>query len=108
MTFSGTWAIVSSPDFYDDYLSEEVDPYVKLRQSGKNVQGEYHVGYQQGTIDGRLDAGQRVTFSFEGSDEMDSVSGAGTIVLQGDRMVFTLMYHYGDDYTFECERRASN
>jgi hypothetical protein len=35
MTFSGTWAIVSSPDFYDDYLSEEVDPYVKLRQSGK-------------------------------------------------------------------------
>jgi hypothetical protein len=51
---------------------------------------------------------QRVTFSFEGSDEMNSVSGTGTITLQGDRMVFTLMVHYGDIYTFECERHASN
>jgi hypothetical protein len=39
---------------------------------------------------------------------MDSISETGTITLQGDRMVFTLMYHYGDNYTFECERHASN
>jgi hypothetical protein len=28
---------------------------------------------------------------------MDSISETGTITLQGDRMVITLMYHYGDD-----------
>jgi hypothetical protein len=33
------------------------------------------------------------------------VHGAGTIRLEGDRLIFTLMYHDGDDYTFECERR---
>ena len=33
MSFTGTWDVVSSPDF-DDYLHMEVAPYVKLRQEG--------------------------------------------------------------------------
>ena len=105
MSFAGTWDIVSSPDFDDEYMSEEVSPYVKLQQSGNNINGEYHVGYQQGDIDGRLEGEQRVVFSFEGMDEMDPVSGAGTMTLQDGRLIFKLMYHHGDDYTFECERR---
>ena len=71
MNFAGTWDIVSSPDFDDEYMSEEVSPYVKLQQSGNNISGEYHVGYQQGDIDGRIEGEQRVVFSFEGMDEMD-------------------------------------
>ncbi len=106
MDFSGIWDIVSSPDFDDDYLSEEVSPYIKLSQSANGITGEYHMGYQQGDIDGRLEDEQRVTFSFEGMDEMDSVTGAGTLILQDDHhLVFKLMYHYGDEYTFECKRR---
>jgi len=105
MNFEGTWDIVSSPDFDNEYMSEEVSPYVKLQQAGNNLNGEYHVGYQQGDIDGRLEGEQRVMFSFEGMDEMDPVSGAGTIALSDGRLIFRLMYHYGDEYTFECERR---
>jgi len=105
MNFTGTWDIVSSPDFDDGYMSEEVSPYVKLRQSGNSVSGEYHVGYQQGDLDGRLEGEQQVVFSFEGMDEMDEVNGAGTVTLEDERMVFKLKYHYGDEYTFECERR---
>jgi hypothetical protein len=37
-------------------------------------------------------------------DEMDMVNGAGTLLLEGDRLIFKLMYHQGDDYTFEGER----
>ncbi len=30
MNFTGIWDVVSSPDFDDDYLRMEVDPYGKL------------------------------------------------------------------------------
>ena len=31
MNFTGTWDVVSSPDFDDDYLRMEVAPHVRLR-----------------------------------------------------------------------------
>ena len=41
-------------------------------------------------------------------DEMDEVNGAGTIAMDGDSLILTLMYHQGDDYKFECEREGSS
>ncbi len=83
------------------------EPYVRLRQEGGNLGGEYHIGLQNGDIDGRIEDGGRVLFSFEGMDEMDEVNGAGTIVLHGDdRLTFTLMYHLDDDFSFECQRQG--
>ena len=71
MNTTGIWRIVSSPDFDDAYLRMEVEPYVELRQTGSRVGGTYHVGLQQGDIDGRIEGGDRVAFSFEGMDEME-------------------------------------
>jgi hypothetical protein len=105
MSFVGTWRVVSSPDFEDDYLRMEVEPFVRLRRDGERLVGEYHVGLQSGSLDGRLVDETHVVFSFEGNDEMDEVNGAATATLTGDRMLFTLRYHLGDDFTFECERR---
>ncbi len=104
-TWTGTWDVVSSPDFDDDYLSMEVAPYVRLRQEGDEVVGDYQVGLQTGNLDGRPQGPDRVLFSFEGMDEMDPVNGAGTLTLKGDHLTFVLMYHQGDTYTFECRRR---
>lgn len=108
MSFAGTWEVVSSPDFDDDYLSLETEPYITLRQSGSRVEGEFQVGLQRGDLDGRLEEEDLLLFSFEGEDEMEPVSGAGKAVLKGDRLTLTLMYHEGDDYTFECERRKGS
>jgi hypothetical protein len=105
MNFTGTWDVVSSPDFDDDYLRMEVAPYVRLRQGGDRVEGEYHLGLQMGNLDGRLEGDDHIVFSFEGMDEMDAVNGAGTATLKDDGLIFKLMYHLGDDFTFECERR---
>jgi hypothetical protein len=105
MNFTGTWDVVSSPDFDDDYLRMEVAPYVRLRQEGDRIDGEYHLGLQTGNLDGRLEGDDRIVFSFEGMDEMDAVNGAGMATFKGDHMSFKLMYHLGDDFTFECERR---
>ena len=104
MDLTGTWNIVSSPDFDDDYLSMEGTPHVELRQTGNRVTGEYHFGLSTGDLDGRLDGADRATFSFEGTDEMDEVNGAATATLQGNQLIFTLRYHQGDEFTFECER----
>jgi hypothetical protein len=103
MNFTGIWDVVSSPDFDDDYLHMEVAPYVKLRQERNRVEGEYRLGLQTGNVDGRLEGDNRIVFSFEGMDEMDPVNGTGTAMLKCDRLIFKLMYHYGDEYTFECE-----
>lgn len=104
MNVIGTWRIVSSPDFDDDYLRMEVEPYVELTQSGNRVSGSYHVGLQQGEIDGRIEGEGRVGFSFEGMDEMDEVHGRGTLEIDGAGARFVLEYHQGDTFTFICER----
>jgi hypothetical protein len=102
----GTWDIVSSPDFDDAYLNEEGTPYVELHQERDRIVGEYRFAYSSGTLDGYPQPDGSLLLSFEGMDEMDQVNGAGTATLHDDRLVFTLMYHQGDDYTFEATRRS--
>jgi hypothetical protein len=41
MNVTGSWRIVSSPDFDDDYLRMEVEPYVELHQRRDRVSGTY-------------------------------------------------------------------
>lgn len=102
----GTWDIVSSPDFDDDYLNEEGTPYVELHQERDHIVGEYHIALQNGTLDGHPQPDGSLLLSFEGMDELEEVNGAGTARLQDDRLVLTLMYHQADDYTFEGTRRS--
>ena len=106
MTIIGVWKIVSSPDFEDDYLNEEGAPFVRLQEDGDRVAGEYHIALLNGTLDGRPQPDGSVFFSFEGMDEMEEVHGAGVATVQDDRLLFTLMYHQGDDYTFEATRQS--
>ena len=101
--FAGRWRVVSGPDLSDDYLRLGGEAYVKLRQRGRCVEGEYRIGLSSGEIDGRLH-GDQVIFSFAGMDEMDEVHGAGIARLSGDRLALTFNYHMGDEFTFECER----
>jgi hypothetical protein len=98
---TGTWCVMSSLDFDDDYLYMETTPTLTLRQQDTDVSGDFHIGLIAGSLDGRLDGG-RVLFSFEAMDEMDPINGAGTITLQDDRLIFRLLIHFGDEFTFEC------
>ena len=106
MRMVGTWDIASSPDFDDAYLNEEGTPYVELHKQRDRIVGEYHIGLQNGTLDGHPQPDGSLLLSFEGMDELEEVNGAGTATLHDDRLVLTLMYHQGDDYTFEATRRS--
>lgn len=105
LDLSGTWHVAASPDFDDDYLDMEAPSHVTLCQSdGGGVRGEFQIGLIQGFLDGHPGpGGYGVLFSFEGADEMDPVNGAGTITFWGGRLIFRLLFHLGDEYTFECE-----
>jgi hypothetical protein len=98
---TGTWKVVSSPDFDDDYLYMVTRPTVTLRQQGTDISGNFHVGLIVGSLSGRLNGG-RVLFSFEGMDEVDPINGAGTITLRDDRLILRLLIHFGDEFTIEC------
>ena len=111
MRMIGTWEIVSSPDCENEYLNEQGTPYVRLQQDGDRIGGEYHIGLQNGSLDGRPQPDGSILLSFEGMDETTEVHGAGTARLQDDRLTFTLMYHQlmyhqGDDYTYAGTRRS--
>jgi len=100
----GFWRVVSSPDFDRDYLELETDPFVRVwRGTHLDFTGEFHIGLIHGELAGRVD-GKRVLFSFEGADEMDPVHGAGTLTLREKRLELRLLFHYGDEFTFLCER----
>ena len=97
--FNGTWTpqpkIDSSPD------------YIRLRVWDKRIEGEYQLGQRRGHIDGRLDTAQRIIFSFEGIDGEDLVNGAGTAAIANDHLDFTLMYHFGDNHTFQASKTTA-
>jgi hypothetical protein len=100
---TGTWIVVSSPDFDDDYLAMETTPYVKLERDGDEISGDFHVGLISGSLWGVV-VSDHVQFSFEGMDEMDPVSGAGMLVGKDDQMTFALQFHDRDTFTFDCVR----
>ena len=104
MDFTGTWDVVSSPDFDDEYLRLGGAPYVTFRQSGDFVKGEYEIGVMCGTIDGGAHS-DFVDFSFGGADENEEAFGEGEATLEGERLIFELWHYHGDEWTFICERR---
>ena len=104
MSFDGMWRIVSSPDFDNAYLAAETQPFVRLAQQGKRITGEYHVGYQSGGLNGKMQSDTQALFSFEGNDEMEEVNGRGTLTLHGDKLTLVLEYYQADTYTFEAVR----
>lgn len=106
MDFSGTWDVVSSPDFRDEHLAvgRGISPHVTLRQNGEYVKGDYEIGAMGGTIDGGAHS-DFVDFHFRGNDDMEEVFGEGQATLEGERLIFELWYYLGDEWTFICERR---
>ena len=69
----------------------EMEPHVELTQSGS-----YHIGLQQGDIDGRIEGEGRDGFSFEDMDEYDAMHGHGKLKSEGAKARFVLAYHQGD------------
>lgn len=107
--FAGKWKVDDAMDLVDDYLDLMPDPHLLIEVKNKNeATGNYQFGTQDGFIDGRFEREKeniRLIFSFEGSDEMDLVSGFGIVSFEtSDTLFLTMHYHMGDTYSFRCKR----
>jgi hypothetical protein len=78
-----------------DCVDEEGPAYIEC---GAHQMGEFQVGLTSGNIDYRITerAGQSaVEWTWEGMDEMDSCTGRGWAVLQGDELRGIIFFHQG-------------
>jgi len=101
MKYAGTWHIYKMETWDEDYFSMEIQAFVRIDRKGG---GEFQFGLVSGQIDGevvREGADERFEFTWEGSDEMDPVSGSGWIELQGkDQIKGKFKIHLGDSSSF--------
>lgn len=107
---SGKWQVAEIPDLNEDYLDLTPDPHVMLEVRARGeIDGTYQFGAESGELDGRLgqlaDGRKRLSFTFEGEAELDSVHGYGEAILVDENTLGGYMrYHQGDTYRFIWKR----
>lgn len=104
--FLGRWHITSMSMCDEDYLNEEVQPFIEFEEAEK---GEFQFGYVRGIMDyreGLRDGEPCVEWSWEGSDgaDMTEMSGRGWAKLNDEGIEGMIFIHQGDDSEFEAER----
>lgn len=101
----GHWHITEMENWDADYFNMDGQAYVQVNnESG----GEFQFGLVWGQIDiDTIGSGKRpkVHFTWEGSDEMDSISGRGWFQLtSANKMKGEIIIHQGDSSLFWAER----
>lgn len=103
--FIGTWHIYAMELWNNHYFDMEVPAYVEVRPDNL---GAFQFGLVSGGLSGNLEGEpprQRFVFTWEGSDEMEPVSGRGWLRLRGDDEVLGLIdIHQHDRSRFKARR----
>ena len=105
--FIGKWRIIEMSAWDQEYFDEEVLAYIKIE---KNLLGNFHFGYVQGQMDGKIGKrpeGEYFEFTFDGSDNGggDDVSGRGWMKLKGkNNAEGEIKFHLSDDSKFQARR----
>jgi hypothetical protein len=105
MKFAGTWHITEMEMWAADYFNLEVQAYLRIGADGV---GDFQFGLVAGGLDGevvRLGNTERFEFTWEGTAELDPVSGGGWLSLKGeDRATGRIKIHQGDGSAFSAVR----
>jgi len=100
--FIGTWYIVEMEAWDQEYVNMEVPGHVTFKKGGL---GNFHFGLVEGDIDWRIERHngiERIEFSWEGREEMDSAMGRGWAVIEDGEMHGRIFFHLGDDSMFRA------
>ncbi len=99
--FIGHWRIVSADQFDREYLDLCGEARLIVPPEGC---GEVSFGAFLAGLEFSFGA-DMLFFDFQGHDEMDEVTGEGSMELTGsDKAEIELEYHYGDVYALQAER----
>ena len=104
---TGPWHITDMEMWDEDYFNMEVQAYIQIEEDGF---GDFQFGLVSGSLDGHLEecgAEPRFTFTWDGRDEMDPVSGSGWLRPIGDGEAEGLIkIHRGDRSRFRAQRAS--
>ena len=100
-TLIGKWRIVEMALWDADYLDLVEPAYIKFDRGGL---GEFVFGAVTGGLACSY-TGASVDFTWQGHNEMDEASGAGSAELQDDgTLTGEIKFHLGDESTFKARR----
>ena len=109
MDFVGNWQIYEIEKWNECSFNIGIQPYIEI---DFNNQGEFQFGSVTGGLDGQIvvDAGkQRWEFTWEGSNELEPVSGSGWVrVKEPDLLEGELRIHQGSRSKFLAKRAEKN
>jgi hypothetical protein len=103
--YLGRWRIVEMEMWDRNYIDLVVPGYILFEE---NDLGEFQFGTVEGSLDYHIEPyeeKERLEFTWEGSAEMDPVSGRGWAIINEDgQLEGRLYFHAGDDSGFTAEK----
>jgi hypothetical protein len=84
------------------YVNMEVPGHFTFKKGGV---GNFHFGLVEGEIDWRIERHnviERIDFTWEGQNEMNSLSGRGWAVIENGELRGRIFFHLGDDSMFRA------
>jgi hypothetical protein len=97
----GTWNIYEMDEWDEDYLHEEGQAFIEIKENGL---GEFHFAVVSANIDGEMSE-KKFEFTWEGMDEGDEISGRGWVKKKGkDKLDGYIKIHCGDSSKFKAEK----
>ena len=100
--FVGVWHITEMEMWDADYFNMERQAYLEIKSDGL---GDFQFGLVTGQIDGEVEISgnnERYSFTWDGNDELDPVSGSGWIsLLSNDKITGKIKIHLGDSSEFK-------
>lgn len=110
MTFVGNWHIYEIEKWNEGSDNIGIQPYIEI---DSNNQGEFQFGSVTGGLDGQVvfdaERKQRWEFTWEGSNELDPISGSGWVRIKGpDILEGELRIHQGSRSKFLAKRAEKN
>ncbi|HEV2394760.1 MAG TPA: hypothetical protein VG146_20605 [Verrucomicrobiae bacterium] len=101
-SFVGRWRIVEMEQWEQEFVDLVAPGHITFASGGR---GQFSFGAVEANLDWRQDpSGKRVSFSFEGFDEGDEVSGRGWAEPEGGRLTGRIVFHLGDESGFVAQR----
>ncbi|MEM7538804.1 MAG: hypothetical protein AAF639_41980 [Chloroflexota bacterium] len=101
MNFAGLWHIVEMDTWDQDYVNMEQQAYIQISEK---LGGSFAFGLVAGELEGEVNmvrGKRRLTFTWEGNDELDEVSGHGWLeLMEDDKGEGKIVFDEGDESLF--------
>ena len=102
--YSGKWRIIEMEMWDQNFIDLVTEGHFTFDNDDS---GNFQFGAVEGQIDYRIEdirEAERLEFSWEGSDDMNPVSGRGWATLEGGEINGKIYFHMGDSSWFKAKR----